>query len=71
MPFVSKAQTRWGHSDAGKKALGGGKAVDEWQSETPANLPERKGSLADTAKNRGASGGPKTSGVLGKKFKKT
>ena len=41
MPFVSKAQERWGHSPSGVRALGGGSAVAEWQSATPANLPEK------------------------------
>jgi hypothetical protein len=41
MPFISKAQTRWGHSPAGIKALGGQAAVNEWQAATPKGLPER------------------------------
>lgn len=43
MPFVSDAQRRWGNSPAGKKALGGQKAVDEWNASTKGlDLPERK-----------------------------
>ena len=41
MPWVSTAQARWGHSPAGKKALGS-KGVAEWDSATP------KGSLTGT-----------------------
>ncbi len=55
MPFVSKAQTRWGHSPSGLKALGGAAKVAEWQAETPKGLPEKKkGSLSETARKRGA-----------------
>jgi len=43
VPFVSKAQQRWGWSAAGRKALGGTEAVKEWQGETPHSLPERSG----------------------------
>ena len=41
MPWKSTAQARWGHSPAGKKALGS-KGVSEWDSATP------KGSLKGT-----------------------
>jgi hypothetical protein len=34
MPFVSKAQQRWGHTAEGEKALGGPSAVKEWDSAT-------------------------------------
>lgn len=48
MPFVSRAQQRWGNSPAGRKALGGKGAVDEWNASTNfESLPERSGS--DTA----------------------
>jgi len=53
MPFVSRAQQRWGNSPAGKKALGGQAAVDEWNSATPKGkaVPERKRSrLAEAMK---------------------
>jgi hypothetical protein len=40
--WKSVAQARWGHSSAGKKALGGNAAVAEWDSSTP------EGSLAGT-----------------------
>jgi len=44
MPWASKAQSRWGHSASGLKALGGEGAVREWDSATPnGNLPERSG----------------------------
>lgn len=39
MPFVSKAQARWGNSPAGRRALGN---VAEWNHATNfATLPER------------------------------
>lgn len=34
MPFVSRQQQKWGNSPAGKKALGGQAAVNEWNSAT-------------------------------------
>lgn len=40
MPFVSRAQQRWGNSPEGKKALGN---VDEWNKATVKALPERLG----------------------------
>ena len=44
MPWVSKAQAAWGHSPAGIRALGGRKAVSEWDSATPkGSLPEKAG----------------------------
>lgn len=43
MPFVSRAQERWGFSPAGKKALGGAESVKEWADSTDqSSLPERK-----------------------------
>ena len=42
MPWKSTQQARWGHSPAGKKALGGASKVSEWDSATP------KGSLKGT-----------------------
>ena len=40
-PWSSKAQAAWGHSEAGKKALGGESAVKEWDSATKGKkLPE-------------------------------
>ncbi len=42
MPFVSKAQMRWGNSPAGVKALGGPAKVAEWDQATKfAKLPGR------------------------------
>ena len=41
MPFLSRAQARWGNSPAGRKALGD---VSEWNNATDFNhLPERVG----------------------------
>jgi len=42
MPFKSKAQERWAHTNAGTKALGGKKAVQEWDKESKGKkLPEK------------------------------
>lgn len=51
MPWLSKAQARWGHSDSGLKALGGKGKVKEWDSATAkGSLPEKKtGKLAKAA----------------------
>lgn len=42
MPFVSRAQQRWGHTAAGEKALGGKAKLAEWDSATPkgASVPQ-------------------------------
>lgn len=41
MPFVSRAQARWGNSEEGRKALGD---VSEWNDATDfSSLPERAG----------------------------
>lgn len=34
MPFKSEAQKRWAYTKAGTKALGGKKAVAEWEKAT-------------------------------------
>lgn len=42
MPLKSKAQVRWAHTPKGTKALGGKKALKEWEKDTDfENLPER------------------------------
>jgi hypothetical protein len=42
MPWKSDAQRRWGHSQAGKEALGGDSAVHEWDEATKGKkLPEK------------------------------
>lgn len=42
-PYVSDAQRRWAHTQAGKEALGGAKAVAHWDKESKGkDLPERK-----------------------------
>ena len=52
MPWKSKAQARWGHSAAGRQALGGGQAVAEWDAATPkGSLSERVGSMAEKKTN--------------------
>ena len=47
MPFVSRAQQRWGNSPVGRKALGGQAAVDEWNDATPKgdSVPQRVGKI--------------------------
>ncbi len=34
MPYVSEAQRKWAHTKSGTKALGGKKAVAEWERAT-------------------------------------
>lgn len=42
MPFVSESQRRWAKTKEGTKALGGKKAVAEWERATGnKKLPER------------------------------
>lgn len=59
MPFVSRAQQRWGHTAAGEKALGGPSAVAEWDAATPAGhgVPERVKPKAPAAKRHHAANG--------------
>ena len=39
--FKSNAQSRWAHTKKGTKALGGKKAVKEWEADTDySSLPE-------------------------------
>lgn len=40
MPFKSEAQRRWAYTKAGTKALGGKKAVEEWEKATTKPLPK-------------------------------
>lgn len=55
MPFLSKAQQRWGHTPEGEKALGGPGAVHEWDEATDFDdLPER--SMATHEVNLGRKG---------------
>jgi hypothetical protein len=52
MPFVSRAQQRWGNSASGRKALGGQSAVNEWNHATSkgASVPQyTKGSAPSEA----------------------
>ena len=47
MPFKSEAQRRWAHTKAGTRALGGKKAVAEWEKATgekklPKYAPKKK-----------------------------
>jgi hypothetical protein len=42
MPWKSLQQERWGHTAAGKKALGGAKAVKEWDTATKGKKLPRK-----------------------------
>lgn len=42
MPWKSKSQRAWGHSPEGTKALGGKKAVEEWDKAAKGKkLPKR------------------------------
>ena len=42
MPYKSQAQRRWAHTKAGTKALGGKKAVEEWDKATKGKkLPKK------------------------------
>ena len=42
MPYKSEAQRKWAHTKAGTKALGGKKAVEEWDNATKGKkLPKR------------------------------
>lgn len=42
MPYKSERQRRWTHTKAGTKALGGKKAVEEWDKATKGKkLPKR------------------------------
>lgn len=48
MPWKSESQKKWGNSPAGIKALGGKKAVAEWNAATvgkklPKVAPKKKG----------------------------
>jgi hypothetical protein len=46
LPFVSKAQARWGNSPAGLRALKGKANVQEWNQSTDfKKLPEKKGGV--------------------------
>lgn len=40
MPFVSQAQRKWAYTKEGTKALGGKKAVEEWERATKGKLPK-------------------------------
>lgn len=42
MPYVSERQRKWAHTPAGTRALGGKKAVEEWDKATKGKkLPKR------------------------------
>jgi hypothetical protein len=40
MPFRSEAQRKWAYTPEGTKALGGKKAVQEWEKATPKKIPK-------------------------------
>jgi hypothetical protein len=53
MPWLSKAQARWGHSPSGVRALGGKTAVQEWDAATrKGSLPDRKRHVLPRRKKR-------------------
>jgi hypothetical protein len=58
MPWQSKQQAAWGHSQAGLKALGGASKVAEWDAATPkGSLPQRKeGALGKAMRERRKNG---------------
>lgn len=42
MPYKSERQRKWAHTKAGTRALGGKKAVEEWDNATKGKkLPKR------------------------------
>ena len=48
MPYKSQAQRKWAHTPAGTRALGGKKAVEEWDKATKGKklhkiAPKKKG----------------------------
>ena len=50
MPFRSKKQNAWAHTEAGMEALGGPSKVKEWESDTDySSLPEKVESGAGDA----------------------
>lgn len=56
MPYESEAQRKWAHTKAGKRALGGQTAVDEWDRESKGKrLPKRASgkALRDRGGRRG------------------
>jgi len=65
MPFRSRAQSRWGNSPAGLRALGGKDKIDEWNASTDlGSLPEKAEGMISKALKRK----PAVAGVLGKRF---
>jgi hypothetical protein len=53
MPWKSQAQRSWGHSPEGLKALGGKKAVEEWDRETAGkSIPHRVNSNVEKLRAR-------------------
>ncbi len=70
MPFKSKAESRWGNSPSGIKALGGPSAVAEWNASTNfESLPEKAegGAISRALKSRRPTSKPGP-GALGKRF---
>lgn len=50
MPFKSKAQNAWAHTPKGTKALGGAKAVKEWEGATDYSALPKKVTTRKRAK---------------------
>lgn len=48
MPWKSNQQRKWGHTEAGKKALGGEAGVAEWDAATKGKKLPEKVSKAET-----------------------
>lgn len=67
VPFLSKAQSRWGHSPAGVKALGGKAKVKEWESATNySKLPAKKMKKSYLKKKLGLRGKTKPGDMMDK-----
>jgi hypothetical protein len=52
MPYKSDTQRRWAHTETGTKALGGKKAVHEWDTATKGkDIPEKVGKTENLDKS--------------------
>ena len=61
MPYKSKAQMRWAHTETGLKALGGKAKVHEWDEASKGmKLPARRESGAESRKRRNSKGNTKS-----------
>ena len=67
MPFVSKQQQKWAHTQNGQRALGGKDKVDEWDQSTDfGSLPDKvEGIISKSLKRKAAA----PAGILSKRFR--